>query len=299
MPLNSSAARRAYEPIAARLGFSLERTAHGVLSIVASNMVRALRSVSVEKGHDPRNFVLVAFGGAGPLHASDVARSLGIRELLIPPAPGILCAQGLVVSELREEFVGTLVTPLDGYSRKAIDKQLGSLLSQASIWFDREAAPPESRHLSVQLEMRFKGQNFELPVKLDIGKDFEPEIPEDGPLKQRFLERHRQTYGYADSAGQVEIVNYRVSAFARFKRLASLPDGGRQSGAPRGVPQRIVYFDFQSPLMTPVYWRPDIPCGREIAGPAIVEQLDSTTLIFPGDRAMVDDAGNIMIEIGK
>jgi len=299
MPLSAGAARRAFEPVAARLGFSPERTAHGVLSIAVSNMVRALRSVSVEKGHDPRNFVLVAFGGAGPLHASDVARSLGIRELLIPPAPGILCAQGLVVSELREEFVSTLVTPLDGSSRRAIDKQLGSLLAQTRTWFDREGAPLKNRHLSVQLEMRFKGQNFELPVKLDVREDFVPEIPEDGPLKQRFLERHQKTYGYADETGQVEIVNYRVSAFARFKRLASLPEGGRRSSAPRAVPERLVYFDFQSPLMTPVYWRPDIAYGREIVGPAIVEQLDSTTLIFPGDCAKVDDAGNIMIEIRK
>ena len=113
MALDASLARKAIAPLAERLGFSIERTAHGMLGIVVANMVRAIRSVSVERGHDPRAFALLPFGGAGPLHATDVAKSLGIRRCLVPFAPGILCAQGLIVSDLRETFVRTAVTPLE------------------------------------------------------------------------------------------------------------------------------------------------------------------------------------------
>ena len=110
MALDEALARKAIAPLAERLGFSVERTAHGMLGIVVANMVRAIRAVSVERGHDPRNFALLPFGGAGPLHATDVAKSLGIRRSLVPFAPGILCAQGLIVSDLRETFVRTAVT---------------------------------------------------------------------------------------------------------------------------------------------------------------------------------------------
>src|SRR5262249_36585346 len=158
-----AAARRAFEPVASRLGFSLEQAAHGVLSIVVSNMVRSLRSVSVERGHDPRNFALFAFGGAGPLHATEVARSLGMREVLVPPAPGILCAQGLVVSDLAEDFVRTDRVPVEAANHGRIADHLAFLREAAETWFRHEEVPAGDRFADVTLDMRYVGQNFELP----------------------------------------------------------------------------------------------------------------------------------------
>jgi len=145
MALDADLARRAIAPLAARLGFSIERTAHGMLGIVVANMVRAIRSVSVERGHDPRAFALLPFGGAGPLHATDVAKSLGIRRCLVPFAPGILCAQGLIVSDLRETFVRTAVTPLSEARMDDVRGRIGELKAQAEAWFDTEGVENANR----------------------------------------------------------------------------------------------------------------------------------------------------------
>ena len=142
MALREDAARASLEASAARLGMSIERTAHGILGIVVANMVRAIRTISVERGHDPRDFVLLPFGGAGPLHAADVARALGISRLLVPPAPGILCARGLVVSDLRESFVISRLTPLSEGAMAEIESNLADLAKQAAAWFAQAEVGP-------------------------------------------------------------------------------------------------------------------------------------------------------------
>src|SRR5882724_487555 len=164
MALDESLARKAIAPLAERLGFTIERTAHGVLGIVVANMVRAIRSVSVERGYDPRAFALLPFGGAGPLHATDVAKSLGIGRCLVPFAPGILCAQGLIVSDLRETFVRTAVTPLRDTHMADVIARIAELGSQASGWFDSEGVEQQNRKIDIVLDARYVGQNFELAI---------------------------------------------------------------------------------------------------------------------------------------
>ncbi|MFZ9635658.1 MAG: hydantoinase/oxoprolinase family protein, partial [Alphaproteobacteria bacterium] len=154
MALDAGLAREAIRPLAERLGFTIERTAHGMLGIVVANMVRAIRAVSVERGHDPRGFVLLPFGGAGPLHATDVARSLGIRRCLVPFAPGILCAQGLIVSNLRETFVRTAVTPVQPARMADVGARVGELLAEARAWFAAEKVAEEDRSYDVVLDAR-------------------------------------------------------------------------------------------------------------------------------------------------
>src|SRR5947199_1711780 len=152
MALDESLARQAVARLAERLGFSVERTAHGMLGIVVANMVRAIRSVSVERGHDPRAFALLPFGGAGPLHATDVAKSLGIKRCLVPFAPGILCAQGLIVSDLRETFVRTAITPLDEKRRDEVGTRIDEVKAQADAWFEAEHAGRENRSIETVLD---------------------------------------------------------------------------------------------------------------------------------------------------
>ena len=173
MPLNVDRARQAFVPIADRLGFTVEKAALGCLDIVVSNMVRAIRAVSVECGHDPRAFSLMAFGGGGPLHAVAVAKSLGIREILVPPYPGVLCAQGLVVSDLKENFVRTRLTGLSEASVGAIRETARELLSESEHWFAVEKIEPEHRAVGLTFDIRYVGQNYELSSEVGTEELFE------------------------------------------------------------------------------------------------------------------------------
>ena len=293
MKLDVAAARAALGRPAERLGFSIERTAHGVIGIVVANMVRALRAISVERGHDPRGFALLAFGGAGPLHATDVARAVGIRQVLVPPAPGILCAKGLVVSDLRESFVSSGVTPLDNARLSHVAGELGDLSRRAMQWLRGEGVSAERRSLLFSLDMRYVGQNYELSVPLEEAAWARPNVED---LTRRFFAVHERSYGYFNPEDPVEIVNFRLTALGRLETPAE-PSLAPATGEARADGGRPVSFDGVTFIDTPVYGRERLAPGHRLAGPAVVEQLDATTLIFPGDRAAVDPAGNLIVEI--
>jgi len=293
MALDESLARKAIAPLAERLGFSVERTAHGMLGIVVANMVRAIRAVSVERGHDPRAFALLPFGGAGPLHATDVAKSLGIRRCLVPFAPGILCAQGLIVSDLRETFVRTAVTSLDEKRRDEVRTRIGELKTQADAWFDAEHVERSNRSTDIVLDTRYVGQNFELAIGLGSADP----LPGADEIKQRFFAEHERAYGFHNPADPVEIVNFRLIAVGKLRQPASRPGEPRQSGKAEPASRRKVWFEADKAEDTPVYDRATLMPGDMIAGPAVIEQLDSTTLLFPGDRANVDPYLNLIVEI--
>jgi N-methylhydantoinase A len=293
MALDEGLARSAIAPLAERLGFSVERTAHGMLGIVVANMVRAIRSVSVERGHDPRAFVLLPFGGAGPLHATDVAKSLGISRCLVPFAPGILCAQGLVVSDLRETFVRTAVTPLSDARRGDVTARIGELKRQANDWFDTEGVEKQSRSIDIVLDARYIGQNFELAIGLG-GAD---PLPGADAIRTRFFAEHERAYGFHNPADPIEIVNFRLIAVGKLRQPAARPGEPRRSGKAEPASRRKVWFSAEAAEGAPVYDRATLMPGDAIAGPAVIEQLDSTTLLFPGDRATVDPHLNLIVEI--
>jgi N-methylhydantoinase A len=293
MALDVGLARNAIAPLAGRLGFTVERTAHGMLGIVVANMVRAIRTVSVERGHDPRAFALLPFGGAGPLHATDVAKSLGIRRCLVPFAPGILCAQGLIVSDLRETFVRTAVTPLDDARMGDVAARIGELKAQAADWFDSEGAGPESRSIDIVLDARYVGQNFELAIGLGAADP----LPAADAIRQRFFAEHERAYGFHNPADRIEIVNFRLIAVGRLRQPAARPGEARRSGKAEPASRRAVWFAADVALDTRVYDRASLRPADTIAGPAIIEQLDSTTLLFPGDRAVVDPYLNLIVDI--
>jgi N-methylhydantoinase A len=293
MALDTARARAAIAPHAARLGFSVERTAHGMLGIVVANMVRAIRSVSVERGHDPRAFALLPFGGAGPLHATDVARSLGITRCLVPFAPGILCAQGLIVSDLRETFVRTAVTPLCDARWVDVAARIAELKAQANAWFDHEAVATQDRSIDLVLDARYVGQNFELALSFGSADP----LPDADAINRQFFAEHERAYGFHNAADPIEIVNFRMIAIGKLRQPASRPAEPRQSGAPEAVSHRAVWFATDVAQDTPVYDRATLLPADTIIGPAVIEQLDSTTLLFPGDRATVDPYLNLIVEI--
>jgi N-methylhydantoinase A len=293
MALDESLARKAIAPLAERLGFSIERTAHGMLGIVVANMVRAIRAVSVERGHDPRAFALLPFGGAGPLHATDVAKSLGIKRSLVPLAPGILCAQGLIVSDLREVFVRTAVTPLSDARMAQVTARIGELKAQANAWFDSEGVERNNRMTDIVLDARYVGQNFELALPLGRADP----LPRAADVKQRFFAEHERAYGFHNPADPIEIVNFRLIAVGKLRQPAARPCESRNSGKAAPASRRRVWFAADAAQDTPVYDRLGLLPGDTIAGPAVIEQLDSTTLLFPGDRATVDPYLNLTVEI--
>ena len=162
-----------------------------MIGIAVANMVRAIRTISVERGHDPRDFALMPFGGAGPLHARDVATSLGISEMIIPFAPGIVCAQGLVVSDLKEDFVASQRVDLDDGAVAALRDQAGALIAAAEQWFADEAISSDQRALELNLDVRYVGQNYELSVPVASADTFDPEnLPSAAELRRRFLKVH-------------------------------------------------------------------------------------------------------------
>jgi N-methylhydantoinase A len=297
MPLDAAAARAVIAPIAARLGFSLERTALGIIDIVVANMVRAIRTVSVERGHDPRNYCLLPFGGAGPLHASQTARSLGISRFLVPFAPGILCAQGLIASDLKDDFVRSARIRLEQAGFPALRRHLADLMEEAHRWFAREDVAPRARAVRLSFDMRYVGQNFELPVTVASATGGRmPRLIGLDTLRQRFYAAHDQFYGFHNETDQVEIVNLRLTASASIARLhAARADEAAVRLAP--VESRLVWFGGSRPVRAPVYDRAGLRPGHRIRGPAIVEQFDSTTVLYPNDRLEVDEALNLVVRV--
>jgi N-methylhydantoinase A len=299
--LDLAAAKRALAPIAERLGFPVEATAHGVLEIVVANMARIIRTVSVERGFDPRELVLLAFGGAGPLHARAVAASLEIRTVLIPATPGLLCAGGLIVSALKEEFIRSVRIRLDDTAATtALDAIIAEMHARANEWFETERILPKKANLQVALDLRYIGQNFELEVVL-VGHAWgkRPCVPDSHALRQLFFASHERTYGFHNPRAPVEVVACRVSAsgYRHIPPAAKPLAEGGPFGA--GTVKRAVWFDAAAPIEAAIYQRQHLARGQALQGPAIIEQMDTTTVVAPGDLVRVDDFGNLVIEIGQ
>jgi len=298
MRLDRTAAAAALAPLAERLSYPIERIARGIIEIVVANMVRAIRTVSVERGHDPRAYCLLPFGGAGPLHASAVARSLGIREFVVPLAPGLLCAQGLIASDLKEDFIRSLRIPAADAQLSEIHAHVAELARDAQRWFALEQTTAAVRTLHLSLDMRYVGQNFELRVPIGRGAGGKPPaVPSANGLRRRFFLVHDRHYGFHSETDPVEIINIRLTASAAVSRLR---DGKGPTRRRRAAPaeHRLVWFAGARPTRTPVYERAALAAGQPLAGPAIIEQLDSTTVLHPGDRLRVDSLLNLCVKVG-
>ena len=282
MQLDVVAAREAVcREVAAPLGLSVEAAARGILAIIDNNMVGALRVVSVERGHDPRDFTLVPFGGAGPLHGCSLATLLGISRVMIPPAPGVLCADGLLAADLKAEFSRTLpkAGPVD---LAAAEPVFAALEQQADAWFIAEQVAADAQVLGRIALMRYHGQGSEIPVAW---------AAEPGRIQAAFAEAHQALYGFTLSSA-VEIVTLRVEA------TGLMPRPPQQALAPgRGaVPQssRPVHFAAGT-VEVRVYKRDMLGVGDGFTGPAIVTQLDATTVVPPGWSGKVHPSGAILL----
>ena len=292
MILDEEAAKAAVERIGQKLGLDVYRTAQGIVDIVNENMHGALRLVSVQRGYDPRNFALVAFGGAGPLHANAVAKLIGSFPVLVPPAPGILCATGDVCCDFREEFARTVLRTLEKITGAEIVNTLQELGAEAAGWLEREGIPRSQQQIFYNADMRYFRQGYELPITTTLA-----ELQSQGTaaLADRFHALHERLYHFRLDA-ECEIVNLRAVAVGSGASLTLLEEDidGPSSGHAVSDEHRI-YFDGAF-LSTPIYGRARLRPGNRFAGPAIVTEMDSTTVVLPNFTGEVDRYLNIVIQ---
>jgi len=294
--LSVARAREAIRKIAEPLGFSPEEAAWGTLEVVEATMERAIRVITVERGHDPRDFTLVAFGGAGPLHGASLARKLEIPRVLVPAQAGVLSALGLLAADLRHTFVRSLVLPLAEATPERVNGVLAAFRTKAHQLLANERVAEADMEFLPAADLRYRGQAYELSVPL-------PDRPLAGEDLQRlaeaFHQRHEALYGYAVPDEPVELVSLRLTATGRTPKpeLLRAPKGGSLEEARIGV--RPVYFGPDAGwIETQILARERLPAGASFPGPAVVEGAESTVVVPPGTQARVDPFGNLILEVG-
>jgi len=279
--------------LAEQLGLDLAEAAEGTITIANANMARAIRSRTVEKGHDPREFALVAFGGAGPLHAAEVAESLDIPEVIVPPHPGITSASGLLTSDLKYDQMQTVFMVQGAVDEDRLNAGLEGLEAELRGWLERDGVAAEDIEVARMLDCRYAGQGYELRLGLAGGRFYEADLDE-------FHALHEREYGHS-FGDPIEIVNARVSAVGKRPALA-----GVQSLAGEGeralVGERDSIFRVNGELeslLTRFYDRQSLPAGDSLPGPAIVFHPDTTTLVPPRWSFQAEESGNLILRRGE
>ncbi len=286
------AARAIAEGVGRPLGMALEEAAQGIVAVVNANMLRILRLVSVARGHDPRDFTLLAYGGAGPLHATELAEAASIGRVVVPRLPGLFSALGLLYADATADFVTTVMVPLTPEGLDSINGALARLEAEAEGWFERGHVPHRARALEVVAEMRYRRQNYELSVALPGPRLTPDDLPR---VEDRFHAVHAAAYGHSTPGEVVQAVNLRVRAVAR-RAKPPWPTLEAATGPPQVALRghREVWFAGR-PWRCPVYEREALRAGHTLMGPAIVQEREATTLVGPGWRLEVDRWGNLVV----
>ena len=282
--------------LASRIDLPVDEAAQGVLDVVNAEMVRILRVVSVTRGFDPRQFSLVAYGGAGPLHAGDLAEELGIERIVVPPNPGVFSAMGLLASDVEVTASVTRRTRASPDNMDAIRGGLAEVERECTARLDRERIPESDRSLLWLLEMRYVRQNFELEVAVPGGMVSSESLAR---VLTAFHEAHQRTYGHSDEGDPAEIVNFKVRGIGQVKRprLRKVAAGAADPGdAHTGA--RPVYFRGSGWTDCPNYDRARLLAGNHVTGPAVINAFDSTALLRPGQTATVGAFGDLIITRG-
>lgn len=295
MKVHRDLAVEAVQRLADKLGLGLMETAQGILSVLNANMAKAIRVISVQRGHDPRDYALMAFGGAGPLHAARLARELDMARVIVPRTPGTLCALGLLLTDLRADFAVSRLMALAPEALDSVRVGFRSLELQAAEWFERESIGVERQVVSRTVDMRYAGQNYELSVPMPAG---EIKTASFEALAEGFAAAHMQRFGFIAEGETVQIVTLRVEAAglvskAEFNRL---PDAGADASAARIGAREVWMPEVGGFTECVVYSRDALKPGNRIDGPAIVEQMDTTTVILPDMQATVDSYLNLVLE---
>jgi len=279
MALDLAAGERALEALARQIGYSVLDTAKGVIEVATVNIDRAIRHVSIARGHDPRDFMLVAFGGAGPLHACAAAERLDIPSVLAPPTPGVLCAMGLLLADVAVEYSQSVIRRASEDAISDLRESQQGLLARARRELEQEGIAEDDMRFIASLDMRYEGQAYEL------------NIPFGADVIEAFHREHERTYGHAMRWRNVEIINSRLNGIG-------LIDKPKLAAVDAPQHDAVAFGAKPSPQggETRLFQRSDLKAGATFAGEALVFQLDSTTYVPPGWRARIDGYMNLLLE---
>ncbi|MFW5939553.1 MAG: hydantoinase/oxoprolinase family protein [Halolamina sp.] len=286
--------RGAFADLGDELDMGPAETAQGVLDVANANMARALRVVSVERGHDPREFALVAFGGAGPLHAPTLAAELDVPTVLVPRTAGALSALGLLISDVGYDYSQSMVRPFDAVDPETVATAFAELRAEGDSELGGEDIAPERRQFEYVADLRYAGQSFDVSVPLPDGEVDADTLDE---IERRFHERHESRYGHSDPGEPVELVTLRLHArgVVDSPETATVGRGGSVDDAV--AEHREVSFAGDA-HDAPIYDRDSLPAGGEFDGPAVVEGPESTVVLQPGQSAVVDPDGTLVVDTG-
>ena len=289
MPIESERAREAVVTrVAQPLGIAPIEAAWGILRVLATNVMVAMRTITVERGYDPREFTLVPFGGMGPTIAGLIAAELGIGRILIPRDPGTFSAYGMLVTDVHQERSLTRITPVDGTTAGDLDAIFAEMEAEALEALMREQFPRERLQTRRHAGMRYRGQSYEVAVPVPSLRG-----PDDvADLTQRFHDAHQRRYGHMAQAEAVEIVNFQVTAVGLIPKPA-MKSFARTTAFAQPHATRRAWFDAENAHEVPVFLRSALQPGMRIEGPAIIEEQTSTTVLYPGQQAEVDEYLNV------
>ena len=291
-PIDAERSRVAVESVAAPVSGDVERAAAGIVALVDAEMAKVLRIVSVERGHDPRDFTLLAFGGGGPLHACAVAADIGVARVVVPPMPGVFSAYGLLAADVRVTAVRSIVAPATAETWTRTRKLFDALAREGDAALGEQGVAKADRSFLRELDLRYVGQSTELVVTA-------PKSLEDAV--EAFHVRHEQRYGFAARQDPVEIVTARVVGIGTTPkpRLIAAAAPAKRAPEQRALRERREVFDGNTFVETPVYARALLRPGDVFDGPAVIEQYDATTYVAPSWSARVDPFGNLVMENGR
>ncbi len=292
MAMHPDKAHAAIDALAKSLRVDAVKAAAGVLEIINVNMMGAVRVISVEQGEDPRDFTLVAFGGAGPLHAADVARNMGMGKVLVPPRPGLLSAIGLLHADVRGDFSLTRLLRAESANLKAFNAGFADLKQRGIAWLRGESE--QRAKFEWQVDLRYFGQNFELIMPLASDRLSAASLKR---LTTAFHRRHKAFYGYDMPAQPVEIVNLRLVVTAARKALPAVQKNKKHINKQLVTEKRRVWFPETGFVQTPVYEREQLPPNWRATGPAIIEQMDATTVVPPKATVHNDALGYLHLTL--
>jgi N-methylhydantoinase A len=292
MTLDREAAEHAVARFGERLGLTATEAAAGIHRVINSKMADEIRLVSIRRGYDPRQFALVLLGGAGPVHGGRLAAQLAIPTLIVPPVPGVLSALGLLVADVEHDSAETVALRAEAATPEALEASFRSLDGRVGAQMAAERVPAGEARTTRFADMRYVGQAYTLEVPVPLALDAHAVAA----VVETFHETHERIYGHAHRAAGVEFVNLRVVQAWGLPQPELVEPAAKAAAEP--VTARLAYFEeLDGYVDTPVYRRGHLEPEKEIVGPAIVEQADTTLVVYPGQRALLDEAGNVLVTV--
>ena len=290
LPLDPKLAEEALTRVGAKLGLTADQLAAGVLDVATANMHAQLMPLMARRGIDPRDFVLLAYGGAGPTHALLLAREIGMRKVLVPPSPGTLCALGCLVADIKRDSIKTIYRDSAELSPAELESEFRALEADAHAWLEQQRSEVESTMIVRSADMRYKGQSFDITVPLGAGA-----LDSMAEVRKPFHEAYQRIYGIADEKAPVEIINLRVTVVGVTAKPQAAPAAPHAAGEAVKHASRKLLENGRE-VTAAIYRREDLRPGDAFAGPTVIEAADTTVYIPTGFSGTVDGWGNLLIE---